>query len=133
MTKELLIQKAYGVYFPAFEEIIDSDGWFNIEDTDESIGIDLNTYSRKGSSHFRPRELDGLEDNNGWNIINNYYGELYKEHGLPTEAGSYRFIEIGGKEYKTIYFTNDQQCLMYYTIRYSHWQPVPDPIKYPLY
>ena len=69
MTKEVVIQKAYGKHWETVKDIIDENGWcskrkkINFEVMKKDFDIAYDNYD---SYTFRPKSLNGLENNNGW-------------------------------------------------------------------
>nr|WP_317632979.1 hypothetical protein [uncultured Flavobacterium sp.] len=104
MTKEEKIKEAWGDLYKKYEKFIDSDGglfWVYLYDSDKiNINLDL-----LGNVTYRPKSLQGIEDNNGWISLLGESNEiewvknleLYniktKEHYFCTDENE--FIEIG--------------------------------------
>lgn len=75
----------------------------------------------KYNSHFRPKELSkiiaDIETNNGWTRIEP------DGSNLPDKATTLRFITRGGN-IENCFFTNDRQCLNYYSRLFTHYKPI---------
>lgn len=100
MTKEEIIQEAYGEYWEIHKDKINEDGWINqsILSRADFSSLQFNDKANK----MRPLELRGIEDNNGWvqigddNLIH-FEGDLW---GLTQNNEIYfystdEFIEKG--------------------------------------
>lgn len=64
MTKQEKIKQAYGRFYGNAERHIRNDGSMS-EVIWKSLEIDLE-YQDYSTGYFRPKELEGIEDNNGW-------------------------------------------------------------------
>jgi len=70
MTKQEKIKQGYGIYSDIALGLCDENGWIKgseyytyfPQNKDKKIGIDEYIY-------FRPKSLQGIEDNNGWTKI----------------------------------------------------------------
>ena len=72
---------------------------------------------------WRPKSLEGFENNNGWTLIES-------EADLPKEAGSYWVIRSHGDDVGIAYF--DMGFTNYDGYRVTHWQPIIKP-EAPIY
>lgn len=71
-------KKAYGKYYEALKQYMDANGWVH----DDYISLDMisdiyfeTTDFGMGNSkflHYRPVVLKGIDDNNGWLLIEDY-------------------------------------------------------------
>lgn len=93
MTKQEIIKEAYGKYYPQLERCLDENGWSN--NWNHFISVESRIFQpeeiEKNGKCWRPKSLEGLEDNNGWIKIESY-------QDLPKETGHYwvkRGYEIG--------------------------------------
>ena len=98
MTKEEVIQQAYGECWEQIKDYVDQDGWCNdggnrmFKEIFEGNGK-INKYSsitifhtyfnrlvnfKNKTGHWRPKSLQGIENNNGWIKIES-------EEDLPKE------------------------------------------------
>ena len=130
-TKEEIIREAWGF---DFDEFVDNYGWKpvgfykgEVLTTDEEIEL-KETYSFNGGcvgwSHFRPKILQGIEDNNSW-------VKIESEDDLPKEGMTNYFICVDGKP--SIHVHNLRQVLsLFKDGMVSHYQPIVKP-KSPVY
>lgn len=105
-TKEEVIKEAYGFLFEYKKHLIDKDGWFDNSNENDSVTNGetefLGKCDFKDNTTFRPKSLQGLEDNNGW---------IDSNEKLPTEFGFYH-VEIEN---------NEQDLLAYFNVEYKKW------------
>jgi hypothetical protein len=87
MTKQEIIKEAYGTHYDEVSSFIDENGWCVQIDysTDKELKnhrslneigftqnddlLDFGYFSNENKHKWRPKTLDGLEDNNGWRLI----------------------------------------------------------------
>jgi len=70
MTKEEKIQEAYGEYWEKLKFCIDENGWFNQITKWQSLDNYFHKDTIEGKSYLqRPKSLQGIENNNGWEDI----------------------------------------------------------------
>ena len=122
-TKEQLIEETYKELYKTHRYLVDKDGWFDNSSETHYVTMGqtefLGECDYKNDTYFRPKELTGIEDNNGW--IN-----IYSLEDLPDNEYFQRTdIEldhvwcrrIDGLEYvipvQNLTYTN-----------HSHWQPI---------
>ena len=81
-TKEEVIKKAWGKNYEEFKDHIDSDGWARYPHFQKHEMIeDVRPIEfRSQGTDFRPKSLQGIENNNGWIKIES-------EEDLPNEDG----------------------------------------------
>lgn len=127
MTKEKMIKEAWGLNYEAFSEHIDSDGWaiyphFQKHEMVEDV---RSLEFKENGSGFRPKTLQGIENNNGWININD---------NLPKEKGYY--IMYNGENMVLIELNDTTNMI---TLReqflkdgFTHYQPIVKP-KPPIY
>lgn len=129
MTKEEKIKEAYGSYYEEVKNKIDNNGWlfdsldfFNEKMT--NIDIDHKWHNEYEASSYRPLQLEGIENNNGWIKIES-------EADLPKENGVYWTLRNGSTVplYLKVYNDLDSE---YWVNAYTHYQKIikPEP---PLY
>lgn len=135
MTKQEKIQEAYGEYWELFsveeqENILKNNGWvmkfnhplhwemckfFEIETSDYGVG-----------TSWRPKSLQGIENNNGWIKIES-------ENDLPKETIDVFWMDktqgiICGKYYAI----NDYDNIKFLIENATHYQPITKP-QSPIY
>ena len=86
-NKEIAIKEAYCEHWETVKDYVDEKGWcvgyWNICEVLNGI-----SKPRSQGTKWRPKSLDGLEDNNGWKKIES-------EADLPKENGPY-WVVIDG-------------------------------------
>ncbi len=129
MTKEEFIKEKYGEHYDACKP--DENGWSYFEydpkgwskgvppDSLNLFGEDVEIYTKGLGDIWRPIALKGLEENNGWNKID--------ENGWPSEKGRYDFFKWPNITYTKCLWTPDSQFYRDCT----HWRPVDD--RLPIY
>jgi len=136
-----LIEKAYGSAWENVKGLINENGWitrkvighgltnrmeyenFNFDRTDvEIIGINPD-----GKYTWRPKDLEGIEGNNGWI-------RMEKEEDLPKKgqlvnvwSKIYNRMEDSPKSWDGIVWTKQ-----WFVAYFSHWQPIQE-IKPPMW
>ena len=119
-AKQEAIKKAYGEYWEKLEYFINKDGWaYNYF---EEIGIEIfgSEADFKNSIFWRPKSLQGIENNNGWIKIES-------EADLPKE-GMHHSILLdsecinGYRNYDVIVFYEVNSRFRKKEI--SHYQPI---------
>jgi hypothetical protein len=119
MTKEQIIQEAYGDYWEKLKEFVDENGFcherkkIDFDKIFSEIDVDLTGYE------WRPKSLRGIEDNNGWIKIED-------KSNLPKEDTYYLIHNIDGST--EIY----RGVMKYLNKNYTHYLPITKP-KPPLY
>lgn len=131
MTKQEKIIEAYGEYWKCFKNVVDENGFvwqstFFYPDSEmfkDGIEIQAKGFEPDGRVKWRPKSLQGIENNNG--LI-----KIESESDVP-KTGYYEVIEReSGKQTRGI-ISNDlaaEECIKYY----SHYQPIQKPLK-PIY
>ena len=128
MTKEEKIKEAYGGLIDL--SVLDENGWaiYGCEDFSESGIEPFGEYETKnhiaGVYNWRPKSLQGIENNNDW-------VKIESEEDLPKEKGlKCLFLCIHGN---TTYISDDVlEDPKWFATKYSHWR-LKDEIKYPIY
>ena len=127
-AKQEAIKKAYGKYWEEVRRCIDEKGWcyFNLKTYFKEDLIDSKVYRDK--LLYRPKSLQGIENNNGWIRIES-------KEDLPKKNGSYFvYSRTNWHPFYRIYiftgrlsnsFENGKSC-------FSHYQPIDLP-KPPIY
>ena len=138
MTKQEKIQEAYGngSTWDRLKTNTDTDGWCRNEafapNTDLLDLLDLDNIERfvksdiQGNLMFRPKSLQGIEENNGWIKIES-------ESDLPIMKTECYFIfnsTIQKGDFSGKVFTDKYGFYGYKTV--SHYQPINKP-ENPLY
>jgi hypothetical protein len=112
-TKEELIKESYGEYWELVKSFVDENGWLYecniiVKLRDNLItfcDFTLLKYSEVGNFpmfYYRPKSLQGIEDNNGW---------IYSNEKLPSKFGFYH-IEVEN---------NQQNLIAYFNLEYKKW------------
>jgi hypothetical protein len=83
MSKEEKIKEAYGRFYN--EKYVRKDGSMS-EMEWKHMGVDLE-YDDFSTGYFRPKSLQGIENNNGWISV-------LSENDLPSEKQLFRFIPV---------------------------------------
>lgn len=138
MTKQQAIQESYIEYWvqlPAEvqEQALQNDGWISIKDSikdnmslEDSIDMEfLDKYGYNGEcvghSHYRPKSLQGIENNNGWIKIES-------EESLPKEYDFYDaccFSEKFPKDVPMFYGCNLPDLRNYFNEELiTHYRPI---------
>lgn len=124
MNKQQAIKKAWGDKYPT--DGVDEDGWskkefkygdYNVSDFDAKMYL--------CGANIRPKELKGIEDNNGWIKMNQKRDNLPTEHckcWLWTDDG----IMFGE------YNSTTKGFYGYKEIKFSHYLVIQEP-KPPLF
>ena len=136
-AKKEAIKKAYGVYYETFKEEIDTNGWIGLsrygfeEDWDKEEKFDKMTSDiffedsfEDEMRFFRPKSLNGIDDNEGWTRIES------KDY-LPKEDGLY-FVFTKEKEVITAYYDNANRFWAIDWDNFTHYKPIVKP-KPPIY
>jgi len=120
-----VIKKAYGEYWDLVEPYVDYDGWIDIDNLSYlSIPFKYRTsdLETKDSQYWRPKSLQGIENNNGWIKIES-------ESDLPNaevdcfvfHVGKYAEFAVWDNELKDFY--SGLQKINHIT----HYQPTQKP------
>ena len=127
-AKQEAIKKAYSEYWEKVKDYVDNDGYIDNSIPKFTFGqvknLDL---EYKNDVFFRPKSLQGIENNNGWIKIES-------EKDLPKVSGLYF-----GKDYEfgtdMMYFdfeTKKWEDSNGYLQNITHYQPIEKP-KPPIY
>ncbi|WP_286399306.1 hypothetical protein [Myroides odoratimimus] len=116
ITKEQLIKEAWGVLY---NDQIDKNGWFTVGFNYEYNHNDFDTIRYLDCVQIRPKQLQGIEDNNGWISISS-------EEDLPQESGEYWVIYNNNISHQ--FMTKD----IWIKNNITHYQPIIKP-KMPLH
>lgn len=126
-TKQEIIKQAYGNYYPQLERCLDENGWSN--NWNHFISVESRIFQpeeiEKNGKCWRPKSLQGLEDNNGWIKIEN-------EEDLPKVDGiNCWIITENNKQIRQRWFNkfwNEYEG----EGKVTHYQPIEQP-KPPIY
>lgn len=92
MTKQEIVEKAFGQHWLKFKDLVDENGWvsdkdFWYMDAEDLFSIETESYYEYGYEmgvvRWRPNLIDELIMNNGWKIINSLEDlppEYFKAH-----------------------------------------------------
>ena len=131
MSKEEKIKEAYGEYWEKVKDFVDENGYIDGVMIKNKIGIVPNNFIEKFQplvSMFRPKSLQGIENNRGWIKIES-------ESDLPSENIDCYFITHNKEIFKGEYIKsidNFKSGSELYNGRVSHYQPITKP-KPPIY
>lgn len=132
MTKQEVIQKAYGSAWEKVKNCVDDNGVFRAnnpyEHKPEHFGFKISDVYLVSSLNWMPKSLLGIQNNNGWIKIES-------EADLPKEDGTY-YIVCNGKVdvYNFIRerTEDDIREVEYWLSETTHYQPIIKP-KPPIY
>jgi len=126
MTKEEIIDLAYGNYADVAKGLRDENGWIPLGRYYTYFPQDS---ERSGCGWFeRPKSLQGIENNNDWIKIES-------EDDLPKATDTYHFVSRHTGKVMKDYFTADSKVSGFHNCQfrlYSHYQPIQKP-QPPLY
>ena len=137
MTKEEVIQEAYGKAWEFAKEFVDNNGW--IERSKQSVYLNIGSWGvdrtpiknflgfndYKGieegfsGTKYRPKSLRGIETNNGW------------IKGTPTEKGQY-FTFFSNGYVEAVIFDDNLDTIKFWKLNFTHYQQIIKP-KPPIY
>ena len=133
-TKSDVIREAWGIHYNRLKKFIDSDGKANNNDLPDDyfhacIFVLDGTYDKiyEGNElYFRPKSLQGIENNEGWISINS-------EEDLPENTIKYHVIICG--TLTTAYYRGSNRWIVYGNDypkttekhKITHWQPITKP------
>ena len=127
MTKQEAIKEAYGEYWEQVKVFVDENGWVFFSD-DENI-LRLNFQQKDNIStektdveswKWRPKSLQGIENNNGWIKIEN-------EKDLPKDLTECDYIFKGKIErgiFQCLHFDRPRQGELVEYKSVTHYQPI---------
>lgn len=126
MTKQQIIEKAYGIFYELVKDYLDEDGWLNVDDfyLISQAGYKFTQIQTKEDTltfaYHRPISLKNIESNNNWLTIN-------------SEAERIQEVDVwvcNLKGNKPVFF-----CESFKKIprKYTHYQPVQKPTEKPIY
>lgn len=82
MTKKELVKNSYEQFYEYVENSVDENGWVKREEHSGFmrnhfyLGDNIETKFIDKVEYWRPKTLEGIEDNNGWISINDKMPEL---------------------------------------------------------
>ena len=118
MTKQEIIKQAYGEHWDKVCEYVEENGWCNSYWGKEYTDLNGVGKTKKDPLYWRPKSLQGIEDNNGWIKLN----------GLPNEITNRCSMWIMTKNGIEYLKENEFLPIGYAT----HYKPVEKP-KPPIY
>jgi len=123
MTKLDKIKEVYGELFVTHGHLIDEDGWLDNSSDVHYLTMgqtkQLGECEYRQEYEFRPKELQGLEINNGWNSL--------EESKFPEDIDSVFWFNNDNGEFEVASLLH---CDFAYT-DYTHWHKLPP--KPPIY
>ena len=136
-AKKEAIKKGYGNYYETFKEEIDENGWIGLsrygfeEDWCKEEKFDKMTYEiffedsfEDEMRFFRPKSLEGIDNNNGWIRIES-------EDDLPKVQDSFYVCFKNGEIIQRYFIPNNKHSKEDWR-NITHWQPIEKP-KPPIY
>ena len=127
-AKQEAIKKAYSEYWEKVKDYVDNDGYIDNSIPKFTFGqvknLDL---EYKNDVFFRPKSLQGIENNNGW-------VKIESEKDLPKESGLYfgKDYEFGTDMTFFDFETKEWEDSNGYLLNITHYQPIEKP-KPPIY
>ena len=122
-AKQEAIKNAYGEYWENVKDYVDNDGWINNSIPKFTFGqlknLDL---EYKNDVFFRPKSLQGIENNNGWIRIES-------EDDLPKESFNYWIFQ---SDLRAVTMKDFYDNKKYYGVKATHYRPIVKP-KPPIY
>lgn len=129
MTKKELIKNAYEEFYEYVENSADENGWVKREEhsgfmrSHFYLGKNIETKFIDKVEYWRPKTLEGIENNNGWIVIRS-------EEDLPRESDAY-FVAyfFKGKllfQYLRAFRINSDDT-EYWLDNFTHYQPITKP------
>lgn len=129
-AKQQAIINVYGEYYEQFRKYIDKNGWIAQSDIflpsldlPDSFEVEVKGFPPKGATKWRPKQLQGIENNNGWIRIES-------ENDLPKDdidchfmSGKYLYNGLWDNELKSFYCGLDKVRIV------SHYRPIETPPK----
>ena len=150
-AKQEAIKKAYGEYWEQVKDYVDENGWifhekgfyqnykkfvspFEIgfsKDDDDNIELYSDSFKKTANFYWRPKSLQGIENNNGWVRVDNEADlpkvkeDINKYFNIGTLINSKFYLSKGEYETKEVItsFLED---------KITHYQPITPP-KPPIY
>lgn len=120
MTKQEAIEKAYGQYYEAVKDKITEFGFLPMDIWHEIIGYNgIDEIQMDSENRIRPFALKGIEDNNGWILL----------EGKPNEIEYDGDVWIINKNGDIEINLNHEYLELGYA---THYQPINKPLK-PIY
>ena len=125
MTKQELIKQAWGEALKG--AYCDENGWSLMGYFLSEYKIEYDSVLNNDVNYYRPKSLQGIENNNGWTKIEN-------EDDLPKESGWYDFQVYPQKEYKPnpTYWHNSATKIGWFFETYTHYKLIGKD-NHPLY
>lgn len=125
MTKQDVIKNAYGEHWEKVKDVVTNDGfipnWHYVQ-----YGIlDCELKIMDGSLNYRPKTLQGIEDNNGWIKIES-------KNDLPKERIVCWWFDKHQGEICGEFLNNGKDEVNFILANATHYQPIIKP-KPPIY
>lgn len=126
MTKEEKIKEAWGLNYDEFSEYIDSDGWARYPHFQKHEMVqDVRPIEfRSQGTDFRPKSLQGIENNNGWIKIeseDDLPKELYIKTNIIKDNKTYMYCDYRGNN---IWWNYEYKILIENA---THYRPIEKP------
>lgn len=127
MTKQEIIKQAYGKYYPQLERCLDENGWSN--NWNHFISVESRIFQpeeiEKNGKCWRPKSLQGIEDNNGWIKIES-------EEDLPKNKGYFLCLYEDGDVIPHHFSINSDFDRVLFLEEFTHYKKIEQQ-KPPIY
>ena len=131
-AKEQKIKEAYGEHWESMKEFVDENGWLmsstflktnsRLYREIGKVFRNIKTEFKKNSFDYRPKQLSGIENNNGWISME---GEI--TNILPTEKGDYFGLYPDGTISCFFFNPEDDFDRELFLTELTHYQPIIKP------
>lgn len=131
MTKQEVIEKAYGEHWETVKDYVDANGWLQIKKVVGTfLGTKLNLDVIETPRRVRPTSLQGIENNNGWIKIES-------EEDLPKTTCECWFLEKNENSILSGFYNKDFNCFVFSAFKIllkdvTHYKTIETP-KPPIY
>jgi hypothetical protein len=122
MNKQEKIQQAYSTAYESLSPYIDVNGWVRAANLhfypEVSLPFKTDMIVMDGRDWYRPKSLNGINDNNGWTKINS-------RNDLPKQEGMYLFFTINNRMVELYHYADISIGGV------THWRPIiqlPNPL-----
>lgn len=127
-AKQKAIREAYGEHWDNIKVYIDSEGFVETYDLiiPNKVFDDLCLEVKVNNAYkFRPKSLQGIENNNGWITIES-------EADLPKETATYTVVYKDGTIIEHHFSVSSDFDRVLFLEEFTHYQPIVKPLK-PVY
>lgn len=124
MGKQQVIRKVYGFLFEHKKHLIDDNGWFDNSNENDCVTNGetefLGKCDFKNNHTFRPKSLQGIENNNGWINVSDELPSKYGFYHVEIENWDQGLFAYFNIEFKTWHKGDFEICV-------KKWQPINYP------